>query len=84
MIDLDPALTRWAGDQLENGHLVGWDEEAAHELAERLAGKHGLRVSWEPGDEEWVRLLSADVQGMLSIRFPLALVTSTTWHPPSL
>jgi hypothetical protein len=75
MIDLDPALTRWADEHPEDGHAADWDEGAAHELAQRLAGKRGLRVSWEPGDEEWIRLAAADVQGMLSTRFPLALVT---------
>ncbi len=75
MIDLDPALARWVGQQAESGYLAGWDETVARELAERLATKCGLRVSWEPGDEQWIRLLNAECQGMLSVRFPLALVT---------
>jgi hypothetical protein len=75
MIDLDPALARWAGEHSEDGHVPGWDENAARDLASRLAAKHGLRVSWEPGDEQWMRLLNAECQGMVSTRFPLALVT---------
>lgn len=74
MIDLDPALTRWAGEHPADGPLGGWGEDAAHNVAQRLAAKQGLRVSWEPGDEEWIRLVASDVEGMLSTRFPLALV----------
>jgi hypothetical protein len=75
MIDLDPVLARWADEESGNGSVAEWEESTAHQLAERLADRHGLRVSWEPGDEEWIRLLNSESEGMLSTRFPLALVT---------
>lgn len=71
MIKLDEALARWAA-AVEGG----WSSERARDAADRMAAHLELNVLWEPGDEEWI-LLADEVkyQGMLSIKYPLALFT---------
>ena len=71
MIKLDEALARWAASA--EGQ---WSAERARDAAERVAAHLGLNVLWEPGDEEWILLADeAKYQGMLSIKYPLALLT---------
>lgn len=71
MIKLDEALARWAASAKGE-----WSPERAQDAADRLASQLGLNVLWEPGDEEWI-LVADEVkyQGMLSIKYPLALLT---------
>ena len=71
LIRLDEALARWAASA--EGQ---WSPERAREAADRVAAELGLNVLWEPGDEEWILLADeAKYQGMLSIKYPLALLT---------
>jgi len=71
LIKLDEALARWAASA--EGQ---WSAERARDAAERVAAHLGLNVLWEPGDEEWILLADeAKYQGMLSIKYPLALLT---------
>ena len=73
MIDMDASL-RQAGRMVESG----WSEDRAVDLAQRLAEGLRLWIQFEPGDEEWV-ILEGDgpYVGMISIRFPLAVVLPT-------
>jgi len=71
LIRLDDALARWAASAEST-----WSPEAARNAAERLAAQLGLNILWEPGDEEWILLAdNVKYQGMLSIKYPLALLT---------
>ncbi len=72
MIRIDDALSRWAGAP-ENA----WSPALASDAADRMATRLGLTVLWEPGDEEWILLADAVAyQGMISIRYPMALLTT--------
>jgi hypothetical protein len=71
LINLDEAMARWAASA--EGQ---WSPERTRDAAERVAARLGLNVLWEPGDEEWILLADeAKYQGMLSIKYPLALLT---------
>jgi hypothetical protein len=66
MIDLDPILRPWISQEPE------WGEDQALELARSLAERFGLTVaSFDPPDEEWVNVSSADRYAMISVRYPL-------------
>jgi hypothetical protein len=70
LINLDPALAKWATG-------TPWEPQRAKEVADRVAKLAGLAVLWEPGDEEWILLSDGDhYQGMISVTYPLALVTA--------
>ncbi|MEV4618112.1 hypothetical protein AB0J74_05245 [Asanoa sp. NPDC049573] len=68
MIDLDDTLRAWVTSPPE------WSSAAAVRLAKRVAaGDDLLAVSWEPGDDEWVRLAGDDdVRATVHVRYPLA------------
>lgn len=51
-----------------------WDHEDVQQVAGSLAGPE-LQIDWEPGDEEWARLV--DLQGnmrvILCVRLPIGI-----------
>jgi hypothetical protein len=70
VIDLDATLRPWMA-----GPPASWGEDAAVRVAEEAAQRRSLRTVWEPGDEQWIRLVADGVVGLLGIRYPLAFVT---------
>jgi hypothetical protein len=68
MIDLDDVLRPWVG------RPPAWSGAAAERLAQRVAADDdALRISWEPGDDEWIRLEDDDdVRATINVRYPLA------------
>lgn len=77
MIDLDRLLQPWIDVPPTN-----WNENAASALALSFADTCGLIVSWEPGDEDWIRLLGSDlVLAMINVRYPLATVSTGYAEP---
>jgi hypothetical protein len=74
MTDLDALLRRWADPEPV---VNDWSAEQALDVARRVAAECGLRVSWEPPDEEWILFVGAGAShGMLSVRYPIALGTA--------
>jgi hypothetical protein len=73
--DLDAILQPLAGQRPWEQPDTGWATEA-ESITQAVATARGLRVEWEPPDEEWLRLLDDHHwYGMVSTLFPLAVAT---------
>ena len=76
MIDLDAPLSLWRDARPWERALPDWGEASAYAAARAVAGKGGLVLRWEPGDEEWILLVDGDAySAMCSLYFPLFLAT---------
>jgi hypothetical protein len=68
--DLDPILRQWGAPD------PTW-AAAAESVVRAVAAERGLRVEYEPPDEEWLRLIDEDRwYAMVSARYPLAVATA--------
>ncbi|MCC6527425.1 MAG: hypothetical protein IT373_32560 [Polyangiaceae bacterium] len=59
-----------------------WDEAAVADTLGALVAKlPGSRVDWEPGDEQWGRILTSDnqVAAILCVRFPMGVALTNLW-----
>lgn len=73
-------MTDLTGDFTKARTLGSRDLQRTAQLLATLARSLGGTVDWEPGDEEWGRVLRGhDVLALVAARFPLAMVVGP--HP---